>query len=120
MADPITVYDQRHDGHIITIFITYTSAGAGATEVTITAGYPYFDLSKAHPIISMWQFAFELDAISDSTVFKPAGEIARSDVTAPDTAGEYQITAANKVKVLGTDKDGLIAISYWAAGNKNL
>ena len=120
MADPITVYDQRHEGHIITIFITFTSGGAAATEVTLTAGYPYFDLSKAHPIISMWQFAFETDDISNSTVFKPAGVIARSDANPPDTAGEYQITAANKVKVWGTDKDVALAICYWAAGNAHI
>lgn len=119
MADPITVYDQRHEGHIITVFIAFTG-GAAAVEVTITAGYPYLDLSKAHPVISAWQFASELDTISNSTVFLPAGEIARSDASAPDTAGEYQITAANKIKFMGTNKDGTIAITYWAAGNKNL
>jgi hypothetical protein len=120
MADPITVYDQNHQGHIITIFVAFTSGGAAATEVTITAGYPHFDLSKAHPIICMWQWASELDTVSNSTIFKPSGEIARSDANAPDTAGEYQITAANKVKVLGTDKDGTLMITYWAAGNKAL
>lgn len=121
MADPITIYDQNHKGHIITIFLAYTSAGATATTITILAGYPRIDLSKAHPIISAWQFATEGDTISNSTVFKPAGECIR-DVAAdpPDTAGEYQIMNSNQVKFLGTDKDGTIAICYWAAGNKQL
>lgn len=120
MADPITVYDHRHEGHIVTIFMDFTSGGATATTVTITAGYPNFDLSKAHPIISMMQYGSEGDLITNTTVFLPSGEIARSDATAPDSAGEYQITGAAEVKVLGTDKDGNLAICYWAAGNKSV
>lgn len=120
MADPITVYDYDYQGHIITIFISFTSGGATATTVTIPAGYPALDLSKAHPVISAVQFATEGDTVSNSTAFLPSAEIARSDTSAPDTAGEYQIASSTTIKFLGTDKDGVIGLCYWAAGNKAL
>ncbi|KKL55371.1 hypothetical protein LCGC14_2256100 [marine sediment metagenome] len=123
MADPITVYDQRHEGHIITIFLDFTSGGATtAVELTITAGYPNFDLSKAHPIISGCIFELEGDIIVNSFAMLPAAEVGRSDATAPDTVGEYQITAANTFKYCNGagDANGIIAICYWAAGNKNV
>jgi len=123
MADPITVYDQDHAGHIITIPLAFTSAGGTtAVELTITAGYPHFDLSKAHPIISGILIETEGDAVGGSTPLLPSAEIARSDTSAPDTAGEYQITAANKVKVCNGagDANGCVLLTYWAAGNKAL
>lgn len=120
MADPITVYDYRCEGHIITIVITFTSGGATATTVTIPAGYPVIDLSKAHPIISGLLLETEGDAVSGSISLLPSAEIARSNTNAPDTAGEWQIASSSTVKVIGNDKDGLLFLTYWAAGNKNL
>ena len=123
MADPITVYDQRHEGHLVVIFLDFTSGGSTtAVELTITAGYPNFDLSKAHPIISGAMFEFEGDVIVNSLALLPSAEVSRSDATAPDSAGEYQITAANTFKYCNGvgDADGVIALCYWAAGNKNV
>lgn len=121
MANPITVYDQDHAGHIITIPLSFTSAGATtAVEITITAGYPHMDLSKAHPIISGCLIETEGDVISNSLAMLPSAEIARSDTSAPDTAGEWQITASNKFKYCNGagDANGIILLTYWAAGNK--
>ncbi len=123
MVAPITVYDQNHAGHIITIFLDFTSGGGTtAVELTITAGYPNFDLSKAHPIISGVLFETEDDNLSGSIALLPSAEVGRSDATAPDTAGEYQITAANTVKVCNgaADKNGVVALCYHAAGNKQV
>jgi len=123
MANPITVYDQRHEGHIVTIFLDFTSGGATtAVELTITAGYPNLDLSKAHPIISGALIETEGDVISNSLAMLPAAEVGRSDATAPDTAGEYQITSANTFKYCNGagNANGIIALTYWAAGNKNV
>lgn len=123
MVDPITVYDQDHAGHIITIFLAWTSGGATtAVESTITAGYPYFDLSKAHPVISGALIETEGDVISNSLALLPSAEIARSDASAPDTAGEWQITGANTIKYCNGagNADGILCLTYWAAGNQQL
>lgn len=123
MADPISVYDQNHAGHIITIPLAFTSAGATtAVELTITAGYPHFDLTKAHPIISGVLIETQGDAVSGSKALLPSAEIARSDANAPDTDGEYQITASNTFKYCNGagNADGTILLTYWAAGNKQL
>lgn len=121
MADPITVYDQDHAGHIITIPLAFSSGGATtAVELTITAGYPHMDLTKAHPVISGLLYETEDDNASGSVALLPSAEIARSDTSAPDTAGEYQITGANTIKVCNGagNKDGIVLLTYWAAGNK--
>ena len=45
---PITVYDRSEcAGHIITVFVDFTSTGVSREEtITLTAGLPFFDLTK--------------------------------------------------------------------------
>ncbi len=117
MADPITVYDHNHQGHIVTIFGALTGA-AGVATITIADGYPAMDLSKAHPVISGCCFATEGDTITNCEALLPAAEIARSSGDAPDTVGEWQIKSSTTIEVKENNKDGNYGLCYWAAGNK--
>lgn len=121
VATPITVYEHGDcAGHIITVFQDFTATGVGANTVTLNAGYPFFDLTKNHPILSLTWICTEGDDISQSeTAMDITSEVARG--TAADSDGEFDIEGANSFKVYSTNnKNGILMITYWAAGCKAL
>lgn len=121
-ATPITVYDREEcAGHIVTIFQNVNSTAGGAAEtVTLNAGYPSIDLTKAHPILSVVWLETETDDGSATTAeSSPDDEIARG--TAPTVAGDFDIEGYMSFKVLITgDKNGVVMVTYWAAGSKQI
>ena len=118
MSSPMSVYGHDAHGHCITIFIAVTSGGAASQTITIPAGSPAMDLSKAHPVISGAYFAMEGDTVVNCVELLPAGECVRGET--PDTLGEYAIATATTIAVMTPDLDGFLALSYWAAGAKQV
>jgi len=111
----ITVYGQEAVGHIITIMFHHTSTGATNETFVIPAGYPAMDLNKAHPIISGMHFVTEDDECKSTLAMTPALECSRGQV--PDGAGEWNITGALTFSMhTNIDKDGIVFVTYWAAG----
>lgn len=121
---PISVYDRSEcAGHIITVFIDFTSTGGAKAEtITITAGLPALDLSKAHPIICMAYIATENDTmftdIEDCSDFTDS-EMARG--VAPAATGEFSIASSTTIEFwTDNDVDGTVVLTYWAAGSAAL
>lgn len=116
MAAPMTVIPDDCRGHIISVVIGYTSAAA-ANTITITAGLPYLDLTKAHPLICAAAILDEANTdASDSSAMYPSKEMKRG--TAADSANEYGIASASTVSLYTTDKNGYAFLTYWAGGSK--
>ncbi len=111
----ITVYGHEAVGHIITLMIQQTSAGATLETFTIPAGSPAMDLSKAHPIVSGWFCSLETDTAKDSVVMLPSKECQRGSVV--DAKPEWAIQTSTTLTFYNEiDKDGILFITYWAAG----
>ena len=123
MTTPITVYDREEcAGHIITVFQKFSTTGATKAEtVTLNAGYPSLDLSKAHPIISIMYLSIANDTVFTDTSegTDMTNEVKRG--TAPDGQYEFDIEGYNSFKyyTIG-NADGLMMITYWAAGVKQV
>jgi hypothetical protein len=121
-ATPITVYDRSEcAGHIVTVVQDKTSGGAGAADtVTLDAGYPSIDLTKAHPILNVLWLDVESDDISANDAEGNANdEVARG--TAPTAAGDFDIEGYMSFKLYHTnDENGHVIVTYWAAGSKAL
>ncbi len=103
---------------IVTAFGTYTSAGATtAITITIDNAYPPIDRGIQSPVLGILMIADESSvAVGDIQVFDITGQVDRS--SAPDSAGEFQITGDRTVKVYNTpDKDGKYIITYVAKGS---
>ena len=118
---PITVYDRSEcAGHIITVFVDLTSTGLGVAEtITITAGLPVLDLTKAHPILSILLFPTQNSTMTTDVteLANMTGEVKRG--TAPDSTGEFDIESSTTIKFWTTgDANGTCMITYWAAGCK--
>ncbi len=119
---PITVYDRTEcAGHIITVFIDFAATGGAKAEtITLTAGLPYFDLSKAHPILCIAFIATANDTVF--TDIEDCSDMTDSEVirgTAPDSTGEFSIASASTVQFwLDNNVDGTVIITYWAAGSQ--
>lgn len=121
-ATPIIVYDREEcAGHVVTIFLAVSTGGGGtAVTVTLDAGYPSIDLSKAHPIINILWVDISTD---DMSANDPEGncddEVARG--TAPTAAGDFDIEGYMSLKIYQTtNADGTLILTYWAAGTKQL
>jgi len=121
-ATPITVYDREEcAGHIVTIWQVATSTGATKAEtITLNAGYPSIDLSKAHPIISILWYNMEGDDCSATEAESNADdEVARG--TAPTASGDFDIEGYMSFKLYLTgDVNGIVMVTYWAAGTKQV
>ena len=122
-ATPITVYDGASDcaGHIVTVFQAATSTGGTKAEtITLNAGYPSIDLSKAHPVLNvLWVNTEGNDWSTTEAESNCDDEVARG--TAPTASGDFDIEGYMSLKLyLTTDKDGFVMITYWAAGGKAL
>ncbi len=121
-ATPITVYDREEcAGHIVTVWQELASTGATTVEtITLNAGYPSIDLSKAHPVISILNYHMEGDDCSAiEAESNMDDEIARG--TAPTAAGDFTITGYMSVDIyFATDVNGMIMMTYWAAGSKQV
>ena len=95
---PITVYDRSEcAGHIITVFVDFTSTGVSREEtITLTAGLPFFDLTKNHPIICVAFLATENDQLT--TDIEDCSDLTDSDMgraVAATATGEYRVKTAN-------------------------
>jgi len=121
-ATAITVYDRSEcAGHIVTVFqIATSTGGARAETITLDAGYPSIDLSKAHPILNILWFNTEGDdATATEAESDVNDEVARG--TAPTASGDFDIEGYMSFKLYLTgDVDGWIMVTYWAAGCKAL
>jgi len=113
----ITQTPEDMDGHVVTIFLDHTSAGATAETVTIPSGNPYLDLNKAHPITSGAFISVETD-VTNSFAITPASECARA--ATPDTAdADFSIATKSTVKIFeSSDKNGIYALTYFGRGIK--
>ncbi|KKN90777.1 hypothetical protein LCGC14_0223600 [marine sediment metagenome] len=122
VATPITVYDREEcAGHIVTIFQLVSSTGATKAEtITLNAGYPAIDLTKAHPILSILWYNIEAsDSSATEEESNADDEIARG--TAPTASGDFDIEGYMSFKLyLTADVNGLVMVSYWAAGSKQV
>ena len=122
VATPITVYDREECvGHVVTIFQAVSATGATKAEtITLNAGYPAIDLSKAHPIISLIWWNLEGDDCSATEAESNADdEVARG--TAPTASGDFDIEGYMSLKLyLTTDVNGVIIMTYWAGGTKQV
>lgn len=116
---PITIYNRECAGHIITVFIDYTSTAPTVAElVTLTAGLPFFDLSKNHPIICVAFIATENDLVV--TDIEDCSDLSDSDMgrdEAPAAVGEFRVVSANTFEFYTVgDDNGTFILTYWAAG----
>ncbi|KKL55370.1 hypothetical protein LCGC14_2256090 [marine sediment metagenome] len=122
VATPITVYDREEcAGHIVTIFQLVNSTGATKAEtITLNAGYPSIDLSKAHPILCVFWYNIEgSDSSATEEESNANDEVARG--TAPTASGDFDIEGYMSLKLYLTGNvNGLVMISYWAAGSKQV
>lgn len=121
-VSPLTpTQTQEWAGHPITVFLEFTSTGATKAEtVTMHADYPQLDLTKSHPIIALKYISIEgSNTIHQSeTAMNITDEVARA--TAADSDGEFDIESATSFKIYTTnDNNGIILVSYWAAGIKS-
>lgn len=115
----ITIYGHDAVGHIMTLMLTQGTTGATVETTTIPAGNPVMDLSKAHPIISGWFCCTDTDQGKDSVVMTPALECPRGST--PDGAGEWAIQSSTTFsQYSGIAKAGIMFVTYWAAGAKQL
>jgi hypothetical protein len=111
----ITVYGHEAQGHIITIMFDQGTTGATLETMTIPAGNPQMDLSKAHPIISGWFLCTGGDLSGSSAIMTPAAETPRGSV--PDALGEWCITSATTFDFYNeVAQVGIQFVTYWAAG----
>lgn len=121
-ATAITVYDRSEcAGHIVTVFQKVDSTGGTKAEtITLNAGYPSIDLSKAHPILNIFWYNIEGDDSSATEAESNVDdEVARG--TAPTASGDFDIEGYMSFKLYLTgDVNGLVMITYWAAGCKAL
>ncbi|KKM03920.1 hypothetical protein LCGC14_1769570 [marine sediment metagenome] len=120
VATPITVYDREEcAGHIVTIWQLVSSTGATKAEtITLNAGYPAIDLSKAHPVLCVFWYNVEgSDASATEAEGNADDEVARG--TAPTSSGDFDIEGYMSLKLYLTGNiNGLVMITYWAAGSK--
>ena len=116
---PITVYNRECAGHIITVFIDFTSTGATRAElITLTAGLPYFDLTKNHPIMCVSYISTQNDTVF--TDIEDCSDLSDSDMgrgQAPTAIGEFRVVSVNTFEFWTVkDIDGTLILTYWAAG----
>lgn len=121
-ATPITVYDREEcAGHVVTVFLAVSTGGGGtAVTCTLDAGLPSIDLSKAHPILCVLWIDESTDDMSANDAEGNANdEVARG--TAPTVAGDFDIEGYMSFKLFQTtNADGIVMVTYWAAGCKQV
>lgn len=104
-------------GKIVTIWFNHTS-GAAVNTLTIPNHLPDFDLKSNCPVISAASILTEaITDISESKVFEPAYNVGRA--VAPDaTDNEWAVQTAKTIKLDTSDKNGIVMLTYKAAGGR--
>lgn len=119
MAAPITPNIEYGliDGQVTTAYVAHTSTtGAGVETINLSSYYPFIDTRIGHPVLSMAFISNETDCTGTENLL-PSKEMERG--TAPDSAGEWQITDYNTVTYYSSvDQNGFLFITYIAFGGQ--
>ena len=124
MADPlgasVRMPSSKKLSTAITAYFELASDGASPSTLTLDSDYPPIDLSIQSPVLGIFLINDETAvAIADPEHFIPAGQMARG--TAPDSAGEFQLTGARTINVFHTgDKNSKGMITYIQQGSPQL
>lgn len=118
MTAPTTPKVADVDGKVVTVWCSLTSTGAAGVETINLPTYaPKIDIRIGHPILGM-MFITDETNVTGTEQFLAANEMARG--SAPDSAGEWQITDVDTVTVLqAADQNGFLGITYIAYGGQN-
>lgn len=96
--------------------VAHTSTGAAGVEtLTIDNDYPPIDMGIQSPVLAIILIENETPANDQNEVFLPSGQMARG--TAPDSAGEFEITGERTIDIYQTnDLNGNALIFYIPKG----
>ena len=116
-VSPITPQVDDLKGKVVTVWLNYTSAAAVNT-ITLSTYYPLIDLNASTPIISLASILTEANTdLSESKAFLPNKECQRA--AAPDaTDNEWAIQTSSTIKMDTSDKNGIVMLTYIAAGGQ--